>query len=191
MDFKHYCCNCNNIDIHGEKVDLHHKTALSHITLREVLRKQNDFPLLQLNSASISIKDWSKICVSKVASSKFQLICFSCLQKINIYPSKNNCYVQFDSEKATTTDSFDYVIPTEIQEIFNYNSDQKSPPMKPIDHLKTMDVSSFSLEPEVMLDDDNDFEIMFGNQNERFVGSFQDYVVFSPCAVDVWYGGFD
>lgn len=110
------------------------------------------------------------------------------MQVLNIYPSRSNCYVQFDN-RATVIENSNSNIPPEIQEIFNLNLGSMSPSISPNEHINTMDITSFTLEPESVFDD-NDFEIMFGNQNERFVGSFQDFDVYSMQAIDFGCGSF-
>ena len=117
MEFKYYFCHCKNISIYGKKVNLQHKTALNYSTLQEIYRTQNVFPLIQINSAAIFIANWSKISIYKLSSSKYQL---SCSQLINIFPSRNNCYIQF-SNHTNTMKSPDFTIPPEIHKIFDFS----------------------------------------------------------------------
>ncbi|KAH0788327.1 hypothetical protein GPJ56_007801 [Histomonas meleagridis] len=183
--FKHFYCHCNNVDVRGREVDLHHKTALNYASLRGVLARCKQYPLIQVATSSITIKRWNKISITKISKVKYQLTCHVCSQNMDILPSRNNYYVQFD-QNCTSLTPFDNSVPNEIRDLFDLtaSSNENSPFNNPISLMNTEHL--FTLEPEILIsdDDNDDYAIMFGNQHERFVGSFQSSVVYSPFSMN-------
>ena len=57
-----------------------------------------------------------------------------------------------------------------------------------LNNINSMDINDeFYLEPELnssFSDDGDDYDLMFCNQKERFVGSLQDRVIYSPFYMD-------
>lgn len=184
---KHITCRCQNIDVHGREVDLRHKTALSYSSYRGILQRQKDYPLMQIAAAAITIRSLADLSVTRAGPSKYVLTCRGCSEAVDVHLCRNNFYAQFGAS-ADDSAAPDTAVPADLRVLFNMRQEPTSP-LFHVHNTNSMDVSAeFSLEPELSEDlesgDGDDYDIMFGNQCERFVGSLQDRVIYSPFYMD-------
>ena len=141
----------------------------------------NSQPFLQIKSSSININSSNRISILKSTDLSCQIKCLTCSMILNVFYSKGNGYSQFINKSkrfsrmslplTTTHSDFINSIPRPLKSYFIIESQD-------IFSLSSPIISNISREGSIEsindINEDEDFNLMFSNNTERFVGSYTD-----------------
>ena len=166
-------CMCGNISVTGDPA-----STIKSASCHSRFRLDSKFPVLQIHKGAIAIASFSQITTDTVDNRQIDVTCSECGWKLGIYASNKGAYCQFREP------TFSAIYGSLPAESFLAQVSGGSVPraMKPLFRQKEFDTFDIAEDPSgkdgllgtSSQEGDNDYDLMFSNSGEPFVGSYSE-----------------
>ncbi|OHT07549.1 hypothetical protein TRFO_05183 [Tritrichomonas foetus] len=176
MQVPDLCCSCHNVCIRGDRVSSNNRPTHRHS--HSHLNFESYSPVFQIHTGSIRLSNTSMVTVSPTGAREIEVTCLGCQTKFLVYASRKGAFCQKEdalpnkrsrsfSTEGSLGSIYSDMVPSSLRQLFDRKDDSFELEL-PDEELDASIVLSSNLEQ----DEDSDYELMFSNVSDRFVGCY-------------------
>lgn len=175
-------CKCGNVVVSGNHFSRIYKTGLSE-TIQNVVA-HNTEPLIQIRSMGIAIDQPDQMAFQKQSDVQCSIYCLKCQDSLIMYLGRGLAFAQFKRFGPKSKPQFSSAFPVQrspsassiprpFRGLIMYNESHEDTYAQNDDDDEGDAISPLP-QPELMQEEDDDFDIMFSNTRDPVVGSYTE-----------------